>query len=275
MKHRRACLVVAVLAFAAALPVMLRASVERPIAGVEVIVNGVSQPRFVHNGRLYVEALKGREYAIRLRNPYPVRVAVALSVDGLNTIDARETTARDARKWVLAPYEIVTISGWQTSSTEARRFEFTTEVRSYGAALGKTDNLGLITAAFFKERMPVPEPDSLNERGRRDQAPPPAAAPPPASPAEPRQEAAGAAASRSKATDEYAATGMGRQTDHAVTQVWLDLEDAPSETVNIRYEFRPQLVRLGILSPTPDPLDRRERARGFDDSFSPVPPHLR
>jgi len=78
-----------------------------------------------------------------------------------------------------------------------------------------------------------------------------------------------------KAADEYAATGMGRRTDHAVTQVWLDLEDTPSQALNIRYEFRPQLVRLGILSPAPDPLDRRERARGFDDSFSPVPSHLR
>ena len=270
MNHRRACLLVAVLGCAAAMPVTLRASADRPSAGVEIMVNGVSQPKFVHNGRLYVEALKGREYAIRLRNPFPVRVAVALSVDGLNTIDARETTAGDARKWVLAPYEIVTISGWQTSQSEARRFEFTTEARSYGAALGKTQNLGMITAVFFKERVPVPVPYSSNEeRSRRDQAPPAAASPAPA------QEALGAAASRSKAADEYAATGMGRRTDHAVTQVWLDLEDTPSQTLNIRYEFRPQLVRLGILAPIPDPLDRRERARGFDDSFSPVPPHLR
>ena len=270
MTHRRACLLVAVLGCAAALPVMLCASDNHPSAGVEIMVKGVSQPKFVHNGRLYVEALKGREYAIRLRNPYPVRVAVALSVDGLNTIDARETTAGDARKWVLGPYEIVTISGWQTSQSEARRFEFTTEARSYGAALGKTENLGMITAVFFKERVPVPVPYSSNdERRRQDQGPP--ASPTPVAPAQ----EAGAASSRLKAADEYAATGMGRRTDHAVTQVWLDLEDTPSQTVNIRYEFRPQLVRLGILSPTPDPLDRRERARGFDDSFSPVPPHLR
>ena len=62
---------------------------------------------------------------------------------------------------------------------------------------------------------------------------------------------------------------MGRRTGHAVTEVWLNLEDAPVQTVNIRYEFRPQLVRLGILSPIPDPLDRRERARGFEPGFSP------
>ncbi len=172
MNHRRACVLIAVLGCAAALPVMLCASDNRPSAGVEIMVKGVSQPKFVHNGRLYVEALKGREYAIRLRNPYPVRVAVALSVDGLNTIDARETTAGDARKWVLGPYEIVTISGWQTSQSEARRFEFTTEARSYGAALGKTENLGMITAVFFKERVPVPVPYSSNdERRRQDQGP--------------------------------------------------------------------------------------------------------
>jgi hypothetical protein len=271
MKHRAALPIIA-LGCVAALPLMLRASDADPRAGIEIMVDGVSRPKFAHNGRLYVEALKGREYAIRLRNPYPVRVAVALSVDGLNTIDARETSAADARKWVLDPYEIVTISGWQTSSSEARRFQFTTEARSYGSALGKTANLGLIAAAFFKEKLPAPLPYASNdERRLRDQSAPAA---PPAAPA---QEAGGSTSgtARSKPADEYAATGMGRRTDHAVTQVWLNLEDTPSQTVNVRYEFRPQLVRLGILSPSADPLERRERARGFDDSFSPVPPNLR
>jgi hypothetical protein len=70
---------------------------------------------------------------------------------------------------------------------------------------------------------------------------------------------------------------MGRATDHAVTQVWLDLEDAPSQTIDIRYEFRPQLVRLGLLPrrPVVDPLQRREGARGFEPGFSPAPPRQR
>ena len=75
-------------------------------------------------------------------------------------------------------------------------------------------------------------------------------------------------------SDEYAATGMGQRTDHEVTQVWLDLEETPAQSVNIRYEFRAQLVRLGILpaASNVDPLDRRERARGFEPGFSPEPP---
>jgi hypothetical protein len=44
--------------------------------------------------------------------------------------------------------------------------------------------------------------------------------------------------------------------------------------VNIRYEFRQQLVKLGIVPPgvPVDPLQRREQARGFEPGFSPEPP---
>jgi predicted nucleotidyltransferase len=225
------------------------------------------QPRYAHDGRWYVEARKGREYAIRLRNPYPVHVAVALSVDGLNTIDARESTAADARKWVLGPYETVTISGWQTRQTEARRFEFTTEERSYGQALGKTANLGIVSAVFFKERVPTFRPDTANEHGGARMP-----APQPSAPAE-RDAPASAADARAgqPSADEYAATGMGRRTGHAVQPVWLALEDAPAQAVHIRSEFRPQRVRLGILPPAApaDRLQPRERARGFEPGFCP------
>jgi hypothetical protein len=230
----------------------------QPSGDVDILVNDVPQHRYAHHGRWYVEAIKGREYAIRLRNPYGVRVAVALSVDGLNTIDARQTAAADARKWVLEPYQTVTISGWQTSRTEARRFEFTTEEKSYGQALGKTANLGVIAAVFFKERAST----FIAQEAAKDAS---GATPRPAAPA------------ANRAEDEYAATGMGRRTDHAVTQVRMDLEDAPAQTINIRYEFRQQLVKLGILPRTPvtDPLQRREGARGFEPGFAPKPPHWR
>jgi hypothetical protein len=276
-QYRFRCLIAACLTLAAGLGAGLSASpAPRPAGNVDILVGGAPQPRYRHGGRWYVEALKGREYAIRLHNPYDVRVAVALSVDGLNTIDARETTATGARKWVLGPHETVTISGWQTSRREARRFEFTTEARSYGQALGKTSNLGLISAVFFKERVSariLNEVPSGHDSSRR-QAAPPASAAGSAAPA-PAEQELGAASSKAEARsrDEYAATGMGRQTDHHVTQVWLDLEDSPAQSVDIRYEFRPQLVSLGILPParTADPLDRRERARGFEPGFSPDP----
>ena len=270
MKHRLACLAVAGFALATAPNSVTSASIYYPTPSVEILVGGVPQRQYPHDGRWYVEALKGREYAIRVRNPYGVRVAVALSVDGLNSIDARTTSASDARKWVIDPYDTITISGWQTSRTEARRFEFTTEERSYGQALGKTANLGVITAVYFRERAALVE--QSRESARRRPAQP--AVPPPA--AERSGQAMGDAMAK-RADEEYAATGMGRRTDHAVTSVWLDLENAPAHTFNIRYEFRPQLVKLGIVPQVAsnDPLDRRERARGFEPGFAPVPPSLR
>lgn len=268
MTRRFAYLIATTLALAAPPAGMSASPAPRTVESVDILVGGAPQPQFAHAGRRYVEARKGKEYEIRLRNPYPVRVAVALSVDGLNTIDARETTAAGARKWVLGPYETVVISGWQTSQTEARRFEFTTEDKSYGQAMGKTANLGIISAAFFKERMVTYMAEAPKDRSRRQSEPAPGA------PAPAKQGAAGAAAESRADNNEYAATGMGRRTGHAIEQVRLDLEDAPSHTVNIRYEFRPQLVKLGVLKPAPtaDPLLRREGARGFEPGFCPEPP---
>ena len=76
------------------------ARIPRPQAGfdLEVLVDGRPLAEYFAHGRTYVEALKGAEFELRVRNPTPNRVAVALSVDGLNTIDARHTSAW-SRRW--------------------------------------------------------------------------------------------------------------------------------------------------------------------------------
>jgi len=232
---------------------------------VEILVRGEPTPEYCLNRTTYVEALQGREYAIRLTNPLPVRVAVALSVDGLNSIDARHTDAWMARKWVLEPYETVTIQGWQTSLGEARKFFFTSEADSYGAWLGKTRNLGVISAVFFKEKDHLEVMQEMR-RAEPEAGAAAAAAPPAASNESPKEKAA---------KDEYAATGIGDRFTHQVQRVSLDLEPRSCATFSIRYEFRPALVRLGVLpqpKPVIDPLERRRRAHGFDDmTFCPDP----
>ena len=268
MNHTFASLVIAGLTLSAGSHAVTSAQpIRHHAADVEILVNGTPQKRYAHQGRWYVEAIKGREYAIRLRNPYSARLAVALSVDGLNTIDARHTAAANARKWVIEPYQTITISGWQTSRTVARRFEFTTEENSYGKALGETANLGVISAVFFKERVATIARESAKVTERSSAPAAPSAAPF-------GQSIADADSLRKLDEQEHAATGMGRHTDHAVTEVRMDLEDTPTETVNIRYEYRRQLVWLGILpgTPIPEPLQRRERARGFEPGFSPEVP---
>ncbi|HEX8180633.1 MAG TPA: hypothetical protein VF525_13880 [Pyrinomonadaceae bacterium] len=250
---------------------------------VEVLVNGYPLEQYPARGRVYIEAAAGAEYEIRLHNPLPDRVAVALAVDGLNSIDARHTTARGASKWVIEPYGTITIGGWQMSSARARRFYFTTEQDSYAAKLGRAADVGVITAVFFRERRPVayippphPLPPLENERqraGDKDQRAESSAGSARAQNApQARDRAAAPAPYRD---DDYAATGIGRSVANDVRWTYLDLEDSPAATVALRYEYRPALVRLGILPrpyPSPDALQRRERARGFrDNQFCPEP----
>src|SRR6266850_1248112 len=121
---------------------------------LRVLVDDTPRPEYDRNGTVYIEALRGKSYALRLTNPTPDRVAVALAVDGLNTIDAKHTDAHGASKWIIEPYDSIVISGWQISDSSARKFFFTGEKQSYGAALGQTENLGVIEAVFFRERRP-------------------------------------------------------------------------------------------------------------------------
>lgn len=247
---------------------------------VDVVVNGRPLQEYAARGRRYVEAAEGAEYEIRIRNPYPFRVAVALSVDGLNSIDARRTTASNASKWVIGPYDTIHVGGWQMSSERARRFYFTTERDSYAARLGQASNLGAISAVFFRERRSTPIPivpprPRYEEDGARDRkseksnAPSASAGEGQAVGKEQRQ------AAPMQTDDEYAATGIGRSVRHDVRFVDMDLESRPAGEVNIRYEYYPALVRLGILPrqyPRIDPLRRREGATGFEDRrFSPEP----
>ena len=236
---------------------------------MEVLVDGSPLPVYGARGTTYVEALKGREYAIRLTNRTGECVAVALAVDGLNSIDAKHTSSREARKWILAPWETVTLSGWQTSSGTARRFVFTSEPKSYGSWLGHTSDLGVISAAFFREARRLDElasaaePLRLEELDKRDSGS--------ARNADAPKEKSASGRMR-PLKDELAATGIGREVEHHVTQVDFEAEDVAASTLSVRYEYRDALVRLGIIPAGDDALARRERARGFvEPGFAPDP----
>ena len=226
---------------------------------LSVVVGGRACGEYPARGTVYVEALRGAPYALRLTNPLARRVAVAVSVDGLNTIDARHGSATDARKWVIEPYGSIVIPGWQVSGESARAFFFSGEKTSYGATRAQTQNLGAIEAVFFAERVPISavEPPAAPMPGpqplRRDAA-----------------EAPGGTAKSESLSEDFAATGMGGRRDHPVFEVDMDLDPAPVARVRIRYEFRPQLEALGVFASRRLPPERREDASGFE-SFCPEP----
>jgi len=245
---------------------------------MEVLVDGSPLAAYHARGTTYVEALKGREYAVRLTNRTGERVAVALAVDGLNSIDAKHTSSQDARKWILAPWETITLSGWQTSSGTARRFVFTSEAKSYGKWLGKTGDLGVISAAFFREARradaiaPAPMSEPLMERSADESAAGGVLGGVEGGLANDGMAKKSRGELRQAPKDELAATGIGREVEHRVTQVDFDQEDAPAATLSVRYEYRDALVRLGVIPAGDDELARRERSRGFaDQGFAPDP----
>src|SRR5436309_15829891 len=63
---------------------------------IDVLIGGRPANEYSARGRRYIEALQNAEYELRIHNPTGSRVAVAVSVDGMNTIDARHTRAWDA-----------------------------------------------------------------------------------------------------------------------------------------------------------------------------------
>lgn len=224
---KRIRLILGVTAFLLAVVMGTGAAVQRttrPERGFEldVLVDGRPLNEYYSRGRTYVEALQGAEYELRLRNNSADRVAVALSVDGLNTIDARHTSAWNASKWVIEPYQTITISGWQMSSERARRFYFTNERDSYGAKLGQTANLGVIAAVFFRERSrPIPITPEYPVTRDKMEAP-----------------SQSAQSVRRDDGDEKAATGIGRNVRNDVRWVDMDLDSRAAGEVTIRYEYR-------------------------------------
>ena len=255
---------------------------------ISVVVDGAPLEEYPYSGRTYVEAQRGKTFTLRVSNPSSQRVAVAISVDGRNVIDAKRTSAEKATKWVLFPGQTMEIPGWQVSGETARRFFFTDTARSYAQWLGDTANVGTIEAVFFREMPRPPRPVARYREGnepRRDvgagaagdasgspggyldnQAPQSAQEPAPSADAKAEDRTA---AAREDA-DGLAATGIGERTNYPVQ--WIDFKEDPKPVarVALRYEYGRELVRLGVLSRR-DGLALRERARGFQPDYAPDP----
>jgi hypothetical protein len=75
-------------------------------------------------------------------------------------------------------------------------------------------------------------------------------------------------------SDSFAATGIGERTDFPVRWANFEEDPVPAASIALRYEYRRELVRLGVFS-REDELYARDRGRGFDRSYAPDPDRLR
>jgi hypothetical protein len=242
---------------------------------VQVLVGGLPVPQEIVGGERRIEAVAAQEFDLRLTNPLPDRVAVAVSVDGLNVLDARHTTGWDASKWVIHPHGTLTISGWQVGSERARRFYFTTERDAYATRIGRTGDFGVISAVFYRERRPVSEivPGRTALPERRD---PLSASDAPAAELPARSALGRDGRSIGRLApwryDGRAATGIGTSVASEVQQVSMDLERHPVSVVTVHYDFRrfspPPIIVPGFA---PEPVEREWSPPPRSGPLRPVP----
>ena len=88
-----AVMLATILALAVMAPAGPVEALETGVCRIEVLVDGKPLTEYPARGTTYIEALHGHEYALRLTNLIDRRIAVALAVDGLNSIDAKTTSA--------------------------------------------------------------------------------------------------------------------------------------------------------------------------------------
>ena len=237
---------------------------------ITVRVDGSESPLYPApdgSGRLYFEARRGADYAIRLDNRSGERVGVCLAVDGLDVISGQLQGPGRGRMYVLDPWGSTEVRGWRTSLQEIRQFTFVEEARSYAVRSGQANGkLGWIEAAVYRERQ-RPEvrvaPDEgrwwpgFEERDRDDSA----GTRKRDQPTAPAGEASAKAQSRSEQS--FPGTGWGRRSDDRAVLVDFEAESEPCQRLTLRYEYAPALRALGIL-PDRDRLGQRERGEnGF------------
>lgn len=222
-----------------------------------------------HRGASYVAGRPGDRYAVRLTNRSPGRVLVVLSVDGVNAVSG-ETAAVSQTGYVLAPYQSAEITGWRKSYAEAAAFYFTALPDSYAARTGRPDNVGVIGAAVFQERVPEPvggwyqpAPSVAKEGGAgsdRQEARRQAPAAATGNAAAPAKDAARRSRSESAAADEKKlGTGHGEREYSPTTQTAFErASSTPVEVVQLRYDSYANLIASGVIPrarPMPRPPD--------------------
>jgi hypothetical protein len=213
-----------------------------------------------HDGKyFYLEAVKGTKYSIQVTNRSDRRIAVVIAVDGRNIISGQKSDLkRNERMYVIGPYETDTFEGWRTGMDRTNRFYFTEPSDSYAEKVFADGSaMGTIALAVYRERVP-----EISSRSRMKEGPAGVA---PSAPIEGRS-----ASGMEKKKDEQAGTGFGETTYSPAQVVQFDPEPAPAEKVVLKYEWRSELCRKGIVRCGP-----RNRFWPDDQEFAPVPKDFR
>lgn len=122
--------------------------------GIEmlVLINGRPAKEYTHQGMSFIEARKGTNYTIKLKNNTYNRTMVVVSVDGLDVVSGKNAAETDTG-YILDAYGSVEIKGYRLSDNDSAAFVFTSKGKSYVQSV-KSDarNCGVIGVRAFEEK---------------------------------------------------------------------------------------------------------------------------
>ncbi len=202
----------------------------------------------------YLEARRGENYTLRIRNRLPERIGVVVAVDGRNIITGKSSNLNSGEMmYVIGPHSEASLEGWRTGAAHVNRFYFTGDYDSYSVrTFGDASAMGVIAIAVFRE---MQRPLALQ--------PEPRASGKAAAPSAPRSRT-------SEAARDEAGTGFGSEQYSPVVRVEFEPEVHAWERVLVKYEWREELCRKGILKCRP-----AARNRLWDsDEYAPYPPEV-
>ena len=214
--------------------------------------------------KAYVEARRGQNYSVRIRNNSNERIGLVIAVDGRNIISGGRSNLRpDERMYVLGPRQEESYEGWRTGKNRVNRFYFTDSGDSYSAAWGDYSAMGVIAVAAFREAERAPsQPWSQQGPGYSDQRS--------------LRRAPSSAESAARGTQSAEpGTGYGEKEWSPSRRVDFDPARQAFNQTFLKYAWRETLCREGIASNCDDearPRPRRNRFWDEPDRYAPPPP---
>ena len=206
----------------------------------------------------YLEARRGENYGIVIRNTTPERIGVVVAVDGRNIISGKSSELGNTEDmYIIEGYGRAKYDGWRTDKDTVHQFYFTEPADSYSVrTFADSSAMGVIAVAVYREK------ERPRAAGRNETAGPSAPAP----------SLEGASQGKSKALmDESAGTGFGDSQYSPTVRVAFEPESVPLQKTLLKYEWRETLCRKGLLS-----CGKETGNRLWDpDGYAPYPPGYR
>ncbi|MBI5043805.1 MAG: hypothetical protein HZC10_08290 [Nitrospirae bacterium] len=204
-----------------------------------------------HIVKRYLEARRGENYSIVVRNNMPERIGVVIAVDGRNIINGKKSFLKNSETmYIVNPYGSTKLEGWRTDQNTVHRFYFTDLKDSYAMrAFEDTSAMGVIAVAIFRGK---DRPRIFYER-------------------EIHKEKAAPFGRLKNFESGAAGTGFGDERYSPVIKVEFEPEGNPFKKILVKYEWRESLCKKGLLKCEPE-----ERNRLWDeDKYAPYPPGYR